>query len=245
MAIILHIETATIVCSISLSLDNELISLKESSRKNSHASMITLLIDEALAESGISLSSIDAVAVSKGPGSYTGLRIGVATAKGLCYALEKPLIAVGTLNAMADGMREIVRSRKSEVVSQKPEVDNDSILYCPMIDARRMEVYYGLYDSGGKEIHAPVAEIIDDHSFIDLINYQTIVFGGDGAKKCEAILSDKKNMIYMDDFNPSAKYMIPLSYRKFLSDDFENLAYFEPYYLKDFIAGKPRIKGLM
>lgn len=207
--------------------------------------MITLLIDEALAESGISLSSIDAVAVSKGPGSYTGLRIGVATAKGLCYALEKPLIAVGTLNAMADGMREIVRSRKSEVVSQKPEVDNDSILYCPMIDARRMEVYYGLYDSGGKEIHAPVAEIIDDHSFIDLINYQTIVFGGDGAKKCEAILSDKKNMIYMDDFNPSAKYMIPLSYRKFLSDDFENLAYFEPYYLKDFIAGKPRIKGLM
>ena len=235
MAIILHIETATIVCSIALSRDEKLLSLKESSRKNSHAAAITLLINEALEESGVHLSSIDAVAVSKGPGSYTGLRIGVATAKGLCYALEKPLIAVGTLEAMALGMRDVFAGTGC----------NLSLQYCPMIDARRMEVFYGIYNPGGKEVHAPAAEIVDEHSFTDYLKTHTFVFGGDGAMKCESVFTNKKNMIFLEDFNPSAKFMIPLSYRKFLSDDFENPAYFEPYYLKDFVAGKPRVKGLL
>jgi len=238
LAIILHIETATIVCSIAITRDEELLSLKESFHKNSHAAVITVLIEEALKESGLPLSSVDAVAVSKGPGSYTGLRIGVATAKGLCYALDKPLIAVGTLEAMAVGMGE-------KVGSQQSAVKKEEFFLCPMIDARRMEVYYGLYDSTIKEILPPAAEIIDEHSFTDDLKNHTFVFGGDGAMKCESVFSKKKNMIFLKDFNPSAKFMIPLSYRKFLSDDFENLAYFEPFYLKDFVAGKPRVKGLL
>jgi tRNA threonylcarbamoyladenosine biosynthesis protein TsaB len=235
MPLILHIETATNVCSVALSGDGKLISLRESTVKNSHAAVITKFIDEVTKSTKVELSIIDAVAVSKGPGSYTGLRIGVATAKGLCYALDKPLIAIPTLQAMACGIQKAKGKRQKA---------KDKILLCPMIDARRMEVYYALYDFDGNEVRETRAEIIDEDSFSDLPVDHTIIFGGDGSMKCREVLKSQKNAIFIDAFEASAQFMISLAEIKFARIEFEDLAYFEPYYLKDFIAGKARVKGL-
>ena len=230
MSLILNIETATGVCSVALANDGQLVGLKESNSKNSHSSVLPIFIDEVVTASGFSMSEINAIAVSEGPGSYTGLRIGVATAKGLCYALEIPLIGVNTLQAMAMGMSK----REGEY----------SILYCPMIDARRMEVYCAIYDEKGKEIRETRAEIIDENSFMEYLAKNKVVFAGDGALKCRPLLDKHPNVQFLADFQASAKFMIPLSEEKYSSKKFEDLAYFEPYYLKDFIAGKPRVKGL-
>lgn len=235
MPLILHIETATDVCSVALARDGVLLSLKESSIRNSHASVITQFIDEAIKSANLELNAIDAVAVSKGPGSYTGLRIGVATAKGLCYALDKPMIAIPTLQAMACGIQN------SEFRIQNSEF---KILFCPMIDARRMEVYYAIYDINGKEVRETRAEIIGEDSLSDLLSDHTIIFGGDGSTKCREVLKSQKNAIFLDHFEASAQFMISLAEDKFNGKEFEDLAYFEPYYLKDFIAGKARVKGL-
>jgi tRNA threonylcarbamoyladenosine biosynthesis protein TsaB len=240
MPLILHIETATPVCSVALSQDGELLAIKESTAKNAHASAITLFIQEVLQASGKELSTLDAVAVSMGPGSYTGLRIGVATAKGLCYALGKPLIAVGTLRAMAEGMRD------AGYGMQPPPLEGRGleVRLCPMIDARRMEVYYALYDKDCNEILSPRAEVITEDSFAYHLLHNTIFFSGDGAGKCREILSHNENAVFIDEFNASAKYMIPLAEKSFLERKFEDLAYFEPFYLKDFLPGKPKVKGL-
>lgn len=233
MSKILCIETATQICSVSILSGNKILAFKESKEKNSHSKYITKLISEMLPGCNTKLSDIDAVAISKGPGSYTGLRIGVSTAKGFCYAMDIPLISVGTLQSMAFGAAGKIRDNYS-----------DDILLCPMIDARRMEVYSALYDINGKPVRDVKAEIIEKNSFDKILDSKKIVFFGDGAKKCKTVLEQKKNVEFLDDFLPSAKYMLKPVLEKYNNSDFEDVAYFEPFYLKDFIAGKPKVKGL-
>ena len=230
MAYILNIETSTRVCSVALTLEGEVVAIEESNEKNSHAENITLFSEKVVTNTGITFRDLDAIAVSKGPGSYTGLRIGVSTAKGFCYALDIPLIAVGTLDALASGM-----------ISQIEDSGNS--LFVPMIDARRMEVYSAIFDNKLYEIRETKAEIIEEDSFKDLLNKQQIVFAGDGAAKCASFLGQHPNAHLLVDFFPSSSYMRRISYQKYVSQDFEDVAYFEPYYLKDFVPGIPRVKG--
>ncbi len=233
MALILNIETSTRVCSVSLAVNGQTEAIKESHTKNSHAGLLTIFTQQLISDQGYEFQDLDAVSVSKGPGSYTGLRIGVSTAKGLCYSLDKPLIAITTLEAMAVGM-----------IQKAENKDDEKTVFCPMIDARRMEVYSALYSSDLSMIRKIKAEIIDEDSFADELTNYKIVFGGDGAAKCKEVLSNSTNAIFLDDFFPSSRFMSQLSERKFSESNFEDLAYFEPFYLKDFIAGKPRVKGL-
>jgi tRNA threonylcarbamoyladenosine biosynthesis protein TsaB len=233
MALILNIETSTQVCSVSLSMDGVTTGIKESHTKNSHAELLTIFAQQLISDQGLEFKNLDAIAVSKGPGSYTGLRIGVSTAKGLCYSLDKPLIAISTLEAMAAGM---IRSMNTSDIS--------NTIFCPMIDARRMEVYSALFSSDISMLRKIEAQIIDENSFKNELESNILVFGGDGAEKCKEILGDNKNAIFLDNFFPSSDYFGRLSEDKFLKGKFEDVAYFEPFYLKDFIAGIPRVKGL-
>jgi tRNA threonylcarbamoyladenosine biosynthesis protein TsaB len=237
MAWILCLETATRVCSAGLFSDDTLISLRESDQPNIHSASLTVFVEEVMKEAGISFSSLAAVAVSMGPGSYTGLRIGVASAKGFCHALDKPLIAVSTLHTMALGMA--ATPTLSDI-----HQDLSKVLFCPMIDARRMEVYCGVYDFFGNEIREVRADIIDPASFSDLLHDRMILFGGDGAEKCRELLGRYPNARFMTDFQASSRFMVKPAFEKFHQQSFENLAYFEPFYLKDFVAGKPHVKGL-
>ena len=230
MAVILNIETSTRVCSVGLAVDGIITSLKETHVANSHAELVTLYAEQAINEAGYNFADIDAVAVSMGPGSYTGLRIGVSTAKGFCYALDKPLIAIDTLKAMAAGMIALIK--------------DDPFLVCPMIDARRMEVYAAVYDHQLQCIQKTEALIIDSGSFHDVLSDRPIYFGGDGAAKCKEVLGHQNNAVFLESFHPSAKFMASLSEKKYQQDQFEDVAYFEPYYLKDFVAGIPKVKGL-
>lgn len=227
MAKILQIETATQVCSVALSIDEKIAAIKEESGQNLHASNITLFIDEVVKAAGLIYQDIDAVAVSKGPGSYTGLRIGVSTAKGLCYALEKPLIAIETLKMMAAGF-----------LIENPEYTG---LICPMIDARRMEVYTAVYNSSLEVIEPTSAKIIDETSFADLLSQNKITFLGDGAAKCAAILHHPNAGFSDQNFN-AARYMSALANQAFNQDHFEDVAYFEPFYLKDFVVTQSKKK---
>lgn len=230
MSRLLCIETATQICSVSISDNGALVAIKESSTANSHSEMLSTFIEEIVKEAKVSLTELDAIVVSMGPGSYTGLRIGVSSAKGLCYALDKPLIAISTLQSMAFGMAK--------------RIDDKEALFCPMIDARRMEVYASLFNAKNEEIREVKAEIIDEDSFKTQLNTNTIYFAGDGAEKCKEMLSVNENANFMDDFVISSKDMIEMATSKYKHKDFVDLAYFEPYYLKDFIAGKPSVKGL-
>ena len=230
MAAILNIETATRVCSVVLAVDGEVKSIRESHVANSHSELITLFTEEVIEDIGIRFSDLDAIAVSMGPGSYTGLRIGVSTAKGFCYALDKPLIAINTLKSMAAGMATLTHEK--------------DLLLCPMIDARRMEVYAAIYDMQLNEVKPTEAVIVDEQSFGKLLKNRRILFAGDGAPKCKDILSHQKNAVFHDEFHPSAQYMAFLSEQKFRKKEFEDVAYFEPFYLKDFVAGIPKVKGL-
>lgn len=225
---ILQIETATTVCSVALAENGEVLACKEANQRNIHAEKITLFIDEVLKSAGKTYDEIEAIAVSSGPGSYTGLRIGVSAAKGLSFALDKPLIAVETLQAMANGYAEMIN------------IDTGTLI-CPMVDARRMEVFTAVFDEyGDRVIEATSAKIIDEESFSDLLSTNKIIFFGDGAEKCRAILSSHSNAVVVDDFVNSARYLTRKANEKYLAKDFEDVAYFEPYYLKDFIAGKKK-----
>ncbi|MCD4664178.1 MAG: tRNA (adenosine(37)-N6)-threonylcarbamoyltransferase complex dimerization subunit type 1 TsaB [Bacteroidales bacterium] len=235
MSLILCIETATQVCSVVLVRDGKILSYKESSKKNSHSEVITIFIDGLLNESNNNFSDLDAVAVSKGPGSYTGLRIGVSTAKGLCYALNIPLIAINTLQSMAFGMAESLKNNTSGQTA--------STLLCPMIDARRMEVYSAIYNINNKEVRETKAEIIDKYSFSNYFSQNKMIFFGDGASKCQDVITHP-NAVFYENINPSAANMASLAKEKVLKRQFEDVAYFEPFYLKDFIAGVPKVKGL-
>ena len=232
MARILNIETSTRVCSVAVSVDGKIISIKESHTENSHAEQITLFSQEVMKNAGLSPDDLDAIAVSKGPGSYTGLRIGVSTAKGYCYGTDIPLIAIGTLEAMAFGMADKINS------------PNADIIFCPMIDARRMEVYSALFSKQLEELKETEAVIVDENSFKDTLDNNEVWFAGDGASKCKEVLSINKNARFLDDFHPSASYLGPIAENKFQKSQFEDTAYFEPFYLKDFVAGIPKVKGL-
>ena len=225
MALILNIETATKTCSVSIAKEGSLLALKEKHGEYSHAENLTAFIQETIKLAGIELNELDAIAVSKGPGSYTGLRIGVSTAKGLCFALNKPLLAVNTLEAMATHL--------------KHENKNEYIL-CPMLDARRMEVYCAILNHKSEFIKETAAEIISIDSFSQFLKTNKIIFFGDGAQKCESLLSNNENAFFATDFEISSLGMVELSETAFQNKQFENVAYFEPYYLKDFVTTTPK-----
>lgn len=219
---ILQIETATTSCSVALARNGEVLGFKEIDQRNIHAEVITLYIDGLIKDAGITYADVDAVAVSSGPGSYTGLRIGVSTAKGLCFALDKPLIAVDTLAAMASGVKNA----------------DAGTLLCPMIDARRMEVFTAIFDSKGNNVKPVAAEIIDANSFADILADNKVLFFGDGAEKCREALSHNANAHFLPGFVNSAVHLTAIAADKLVGHNFVDVAYFEPYYLKDFIAGK-------
>ena len=223
MSYILQIETATTVCSVALAKDGKLIATKQVDQRNIHAEVITLYIDELIILAGIKYSDVDAIAVSSGPGSYTGLRIGVSTAKGLCYALDKPLIGIETLEAMANGV----------IANRDIAVDT---LLCPMIDARRMEVYTALFDGAGNKLKDTAAEIIDADSFSEQLKINKVLFFGDGAEKCREVLGGDPNALFLTDFINSAEHLTRKAFEKFTAKNFEDVAYFEPYYLKEFLV---------
>ena len=222
---ILSIETATTMCSVALGRNGKVMAVKELNRGYTHAENLTVFIREVMNEAKVEFPQLDAIAVSKGPGSYTGLRIGVSAAKGLCYALEKPLIAVGTLYSMFASARD-----KREFSGAE--------LFCPMIDARRMEVYCAIYDKNGNTVKDVSADIITEDSFQSLISGRSIVFFGDGAHKCRSVLGENPSGIFVNDIYPTASAMILLAENRFNEKQFEDVAYFEPFYLKDFVAGR-------
>lgn len=218
MALILNLETATTNCSVSLAKDGRVIAIKEHDTPNySHSEQLHVFIQEVLKEASVALSDLDAVAVSKGPGSYTGLRIGVSAAKGLCFSLDVPLISIPTLESLA-------QQSKSE------EID----FTIPLLDARRMEVYSQVFDTRKQVVRETLAEIIDENSFSDFAKKGKVLLMGSGAQKCKDVLRNP-NFIYEVSAVPSASDLAALSFDKFAAEDFEDVAYFEPYYLKDFI----------
>lgn len=219
MPIILNIDTTTTNCSVSLSKDEETLILKEDNDSGfSHAEKLHVFIDTIFKESGIAPRTIDAIAISKGPGSYTGLRIGVSAAKGLCFSLDKPLISVSTLQALAHQIKV-----------------EENALILPMLDARRMEVYSAIYDSNYSLYREIQAEIIDVSSYAQLLNNHKIYFIGSGISKTKTVINHS-NANFIDNKLPSASTMGVIANKKFKTNDFEDIAYFEPYYLKDFVA---------
>lgn len=229
MPTILHIESSTLTCSVAISSNGKILALKEShDRSYAHSEKLVVYIDEAIKQARLKPSDLDAICVSKGPGSYTGLRIGVSAAKGLCYGLEIPLLSVGSLEAMANLVKTNFKNGLADI----------SFL-CPMIDARRMEVYTQLFDVDLKVLQSVSAEIIDEQSFASELEKGKIVFFGDGAAKCKEIIQHP-NAVFLNDFKTSSSGMISLAEAKFADQQFEDVAYFEPYYLKDFVAGKAK-----
>lgn len=233
MALILNIETATPVLSVALAKNGEVIAKREENTQNRHSERITLFIQELLEKRQVTQEDLDAVAVSEGPGSYTGLRIGVSTAKGICYAKDIPLIAISTLKAMAWRM----------ATRRKKESNKKDVLFCPMIDARRMEVYSAFFDSDHHQIRKVQADIIDENSYEAFLTDKTVVFGGDGADKCREVIRSE-NAVFLNNIHPSSEAMAPIAETYFRNKNFADVAYFEPFYLKAFKAGKPRVKGL-
>ncbi len=224
---------------MALSCDGQLLACREEdSVSYSHSSLLTVFIESVMQDANVSLSELAAISISKGPGSYTGLRIGVSATKGLCYGLDIPLIAVSTLQAMAVHCCNILAQRNDVISPVALEA-----IYCPMIDARRMEVYTGLFDHNINPIQDIQALIIEQDSFSDILDGHKLLIFGDGAEKCRSMLT-RPNAIFIDGIRSSAKGMIALAYDKFLKSEFENVAYFEPFYLKDFVAGTSKVKGL-
>jgi tRNA threonylcarbamoyladenosine biosynthesis protein TsaB len=223
MAYILNIDTATTNCSVSVSKNKEIVSLFELNEKGySHAENLHAFIRQAIEKAGITLAALDAIAISKGPGSYTGLRIGVSAAKGLCFALNKPLISVPTL----------------DVLARKIEIEEGVIV--AMLDARRMEVYSALYDLTYTSIRKTEAQIIDENSFASLLPENKLHFIGNGAAKCMELITHKNAIFHTELEVPSAREMALLSNAKLQDKAFEDVAYFEPYYLKDFMGTKKK-----
>ncbi len=232
---ILCLETATPSCSVALVHNGEVLACEEDPKGQNHSEKITLFIDSVMKKAGISYDQLDAVAVSMGPGSYTGLRIGVSTAKGICYAVSKPLIAVETLEAMAYGGKVVISTERSE---------RRNLLLIPAIDARRMEVYAAIFDENVNKIKDTEAVIIDENSFSDLKKDHHLYLFGDGADKCADLFANDEKITVIKDFYCSAKYMNTIAQQKLNNKDFVDVAYFEPFYLKDFVPGTPTVKGL-
>lgn len=236
MAIILNIETSTEVCSVSLAESGKTLFLKESDEGLNHSKLLTVFIEDLFSENNFEINKIDAVAVSKGPGSYTGLRIGVSVAKGLCYGLDKPLIGIGSIEAMG----HYVAANAGEFYQAE---DGEELLFCPMIDARRMEVYTALFDAEGNAVNEVTAEIIDENSFADHLKTKKILFFGNGADKCREKITHE-NALFKGPAKTTARFMQNLAEIKYNKKEFEDVAYFEPFYLKDFVATIPKNKVL-
>lgn len=233
MTHILCIETGTTVCSVALGNENGLLGYKELADSKSHASELSVFIHDLLKKLSFDIKNIDAVAVSKGPGSYTGLRIGVSLAKGICFALNKPLIAIGSLDSMVHGVDSFIAEQKHDTTD----------ILCPMIDARRMEVYSALFDNQKNKITEVSAIVVDTETFNEQLKSKKIIFFGNGASKCKSVISNQ-NAIFIDNFEPSARFMLPLALKAYNDERFEDIAYFEPFYLKDFVAIKAKNKVL-
>lgn len=229
MANILNIESSGDVCSVALAVDGKIMHIREVNEPNIHSKMLTVFIEELFRESEISISEIDAVAVSKGPGSYTGLRIGVSAAKGIAYGLDIPLIAADTLKSMAWGMRQKLK--------ENGKLD-ENVLLCPMVDARRMEVYSAFFNTELKRIKETSADIIEETSYADYLKNNTLVFFGSGAGKCQNTLKHP-NAVFDYELKPSTRFMAALAEEQYQNKDFVDTAYFEPFYLKNFIAKIP------
>lgn len=236
MSGILNIETATHLCSVVLARNGEVIASRETFEEKSHAAKLTVFIEEVLKEADITVADLDAIAVGKGPGSYTGLRIGVSTAKGLCYGGGLPLIGVSTLSIM---FRHVVMQHAGLVQSLPVQSE---ILLCPMIDARRMEVFTCLFNIQGEEIQPVQAVVVEHDTFKQFLTDRVIIFFGSGMEKCREVLSHP-NAVFIPDIHPHASSLALLAEEKFAGNLFENVAYFEPFYLKDFIATTSK-KGL-
>ncbi len=227
MSCILHIETSTSVCSVAVSEDGQNVFQKEDLNGPSHAVSLGVFVDEALSFADSHAIPVDAVAVSCGPGSYTGLRIGVSMAKGVCYGRNLPLIGLPTLKVLC-----------VPVLLYHDELPDDALL-CPMLDARRMEVYAAVYDRALKPVRDIAADIVDEHSYEEFLDKHPVYFFGNGAAKCRAKITHP-NARFIDDIHPLASMMSPLAEKAMAEKDFKDVAYFEPFYLKEFVAGKPK-----
>ncbi|GAB4141073.1 MAG: tRNA (adenosine(37)-N6)-threonylcarbamoyltransferase complex dimerization subunit type 1 TsaB [Bacteroidia bacterium] len=224
MARLLLLETSAAVCSVALAAEGRVISRRAMTEPNRHAEFLTVYCEEVLHEAGIKIRDLDAVAVSSGPGSYTGLRIGVSAAKGICYATGIPLIAIPTLDVMADAMRQQVNAS----------------MYCPMIDARRMEVYATVYDQELRVLKATSPVVLTEYAFQDILEKHTVCFGGDGMPKAKEMLSHYSNAVFTEHGLQLAENMAMLAEHYFQNKNFEDVAYFEPFYLKTFQPGPKR-----
>jgi len=230
MALILNIETSTEVCSVALACDSTVINFRENIEGQNHAKLLAVYVNEVLEESQISMEQIDSVAVSGGPGSYTGLRIGVSLAKGICYASNLPMIAITSLEAMAN---QVINNSTNLHLLQ-----TNNVLFCPMIDARRMEVYTSFYDKEGIQIRGIQADILDHQSYYSFLENNTVLFFGNGASKFRDVITHP-NALFINGIFTSAKNMVPLAEREFKLNKFVDMAYYEPFYLKDFVATIP------
>lgn len=230
MSLILNLESSTEVCSVSVAKNGAVLAFRENADGMNHAKLLTVFTEEVLKELKLTADQLDAVCVSGGPGSYTGLRIGASAAKGICYATEIPLIAISTLESMA-----------SHVASHLQDYDFPAgqLLLCPMIDARRMEVYSALYSTDGKQMRDISADVIDHHSFQDYLQKGPVAFFGNGAEKCKRAIQHP-NAIFPEGIAASSKHMAELAEKAFQEKKFVDVAYYEPLYLKDFIATVPR-----
>ncbi len=231
MSFILNLESSTDICSVALSHNGTVTDVIEDGEGMNHARLMSVFVREIMQRNRLGFDELSAVAVSKGPGSYTGLRIGVSLAKGLCYAHDIPMIAISPLQAMS-----------SHVIAGKNKwdlPDSENLIFCPMIDARRMEVYTALFDIRNDEIQGVHAKIIDKNSFGDILDQKPVVFFGNGSEKIRPVISHT-NAFFISGIKTSAQFMCSLSDKAFENKQFVDLAYFEPFYLKDFIAGIPK-----
>lgn len=227
MSCILHIETSTSACSVAVSEDGQVVFKKEDLNGPSHAVSLGVFVDEALSFADSHAMPLDAVAVSCGPGSYTGLRIGVSMAKGVCYGRNLKLIGLPTLKVQC-----------VPVLLYHDELPDDALL-CPMIDARRMEVYAAVYDRALRSVRDIAADIVDENSYREFLDRHPVYFFGDGAAKCKEKITHP-NAHFIDGIRPLASMMFPLAEKAIAEEKFEDVAYFEPFYLKEFVAGKPK-----
>ncbi len=227
---ILSLETSTPVCSVALHQEGKVISYAEIFIAHAHSDNLSVMIKNVLEQGKCKMTDLQAVAISKGPGSYTGLRIGTSAATGLCFALDIPLIAINTLKALAAQMQNKIYGL----------IQDENALLCPLLDARRAEVYRAIFDKNLNEILPTEAKVIEKDTFEELLVKQKVVFFGNGAEKTKDLITQNERAIFVPNIENSSLGMGKLAFEKFQNKDFEDLAYFEPFYLKDFIAIKPR-----
>ncbi len=227
MACIINIDTSTKVCSVALAKEGDILFFRENETSAQHASLLGVYVEEAMEFAREHNLKPDAVSVGSGPGSYTGLRIGISEAKGLCYGLDIPLIAISTLRILLDS----AICKRPDIFGAEPVAD----FYCPMIDARRMEVYTTIYDNRLQLLQDTSAKIIDENSFSEYLSKGKVCFFGDGAEKCKSVIQSP-NALFLDDIVPLAKCMGTSSEKAYTEKHFEDIAYFEPFYLKEFVA---------